>query len=201
MKTLIFHGSLKNLVPDPIQVHARSVAEALSLLAGFSPFNKPGFSRPHVRVKGFDSRDSLYVETEETEIHIYPTHIGGGGGKPGVLQVALAAVIAVVNFFTFNNPHVYMFAASLAVGGLIQMLTPQPDLSGDSENQDKSRYLPSNKNTTKIGTPISLLFGRRRVYGHYLSFDVDAVDMKVAPKFNYCKPGNSSGDVAYCVIS
>ena len=119
----------------------------------------------------------------------------------GVLQVALAVVIAVVNTLTVKNPHVYMFAASLAVGGLIQMLTPQPDLSVDSEDQEKSRYLPANKNTTKIGTPISLLFGRRKVYGHYLSFDVDAVDISAAPKFNYCKPGNTSGDVAYCVIS
>ena len=69
----------------------------------------------------------------------------------------------------------------MIVGGLIQLLTPVPEID-TGEDGDGSKFLGSTKNTVKIGTRIPVLYGTRKWGGHYLSFDIDATnDDEVSP--------------------
>ena len=63
----------------------------------------------------------------------------------------------------------------MILGGIMEMLMPVPKATS-ALSEDKSKYLPANKNTVKVGTPIPLLFGRGRMYGHFLSFDIDSTN-------------------------
>ena len=59
------------------------------------------------------------------------------------------------------------------LGGLSQLLAPTPEAE---EEQNRSAYLGAPGNTVKIGTRIPILYGRHKVYGHFLSFDINAIE-------------------------
>jgi hypothetical protein len=63
--------------------------------------------------------------------------------------------------------------AGLILGGLMELIMPQPRPSGPGE---ASKYLGAQGNTTRIGTPIPILAGRHKVFGQWFSFNVDAFD-------------------------
>jgi len=180
---LIFHGYLKGLFPGgQLEVGATSAAEAISALDG-----RPGFRREdgdihQVVLPGFGSHDALQAQTDVKEIHVLPA-LEGEGGNGGFLQVVIGAVLIVVGTVLtgMGNPlGPWMVKAGwmMVAGGVLQMLMPQPTISKDETL--RSNYLPANKNTIAIGTPIPLLVGRRKVYGQFLSFDIDAKDRGVA---------------------
>ena len=65
--------------------------------------------------------------------------------------------------------------ASMVLGGLIASMNRAPKadpISGDK----RSRFISGSKNTVDAGTPIPLIYGKMKVGGHYLSFDIDAED-------------------------
>lgn len=187
MKTLIFHGSLKTLCPQNLQIEADSVAEALSSLKLHPSFDIRKGVKHHVMVEGFGSKDAIYDKTSVEEIHIHPVMIGSGGG--GWTQIIIGALIIVAAVYTgglslgalgsISGAQMALVGASLMLGGIMQLLAPQPSIDKASE---KSRYLSGGKNTVGIGTRIPLIYGTRKAYGHYLSFDIDAVDLNKAPK-------------------
>jgi predicted phage tail protein len=203
MKTIYLHGSLKKLHPGPIKVHASSVAEAMTALKQY-----PGFDVENptpVRVEGFECRDALFAATDVSELHVYPA-LRGAGGKGGLLQIIVGAVIfivgAVLSYFGFGSGIPLMkFGAMMMLGGLIQMLAPQPQSSTSATNLQQSLYIPSDKNTTKIGTPIKLIFGTVRTFGHYLSFNVDSkrLDDSTLDIAGYCNH-TGAGQAQNCVI-
>ena len=45
-----------------------------------------------------------------------------------------------------------------------------------SKDPESSRYLGSTKNSVKIGTRVSICFGRNKVPGHFVSFNVDSTE-------------------------
>lgn len=63
--------------------------------------------------------------------------------------------------------------AMMVLGGIVQMLTPVPE----TDSTEGSLYLGAGVNTVRIGTRIPILYGTRKIGGHYLSFDVDAKDI------------------------
>jgi predicted phage tail protein len=174
MKTIYLHGSLKERHPEPIRVHASTAVEALSVLKQLPTFDAT--DPVSVRVKGFECRDALYEITDMEEIHVYPALVGGGG-KGGVLQIIVGVVVVIVGivlsvFGYGSGTPLIMSGMMMILGGILMMLAPTPKSSGDGSKQ--SLYIPSNQNTTKIGTRIPLIYGRVRRFGHYLSFNVDA---------------------------
>ena len=78
---------------------------------------------------------------------------------------------------------VFSFGMSLLLGGLMALIsTPTPDTTGVSNDISgvgdpaASRYLGSNKNTTKIGTRVSVAFGVNKIPGQYVSFNIDSTE-------------------------
>ena len=149
-----------------------------------------------IRVLGYDTKDKLnepLIGVEE--LHIVPDFSGGKGGffkvvlgavliglamwNPGAM---LSATKLVASGATTLQTLTMSIGVSLVLGGVLEMLSPAPTLkSQDSQGDpESSRYFPAEGNTVKIGTRIPLLYGSHRVYGHYLSFNVDTSDISIS---------------------
>lgn len=66
----------------------------------------------------------------------------------------------------------------MALGGILSMLTQpkSPTTATSNSNPDTTPYLGAPQNTTAIGTPIPIGYGRFKVYGQIVSADIEAVD-------------------------
>lgn len=186
MMTLIFHGYLKELFPDGrLTVGASSAAEAIAALEGRPGFRREDGDLHSITLPGFPCRDAIFETTEETEVHVLPALEGEGGKNGAFLQIVIGAAliyfsggIAAGMTSAFGTAvsagSVAMSGAMMVLGGILALLMPQPTIN--KEDTPRSNYLPANQNTVAIGTPIPLLVGKRRVWGHFLSFDIDALD-------------------------
>ena len=171
------HGYLKDFSDGPVEIEADNMAMAIEgvtrQLEGFKPNAVRG--RHRITAVGYESVEDLFTEPKSDELHIFPQF--AGGKKGGFMQILIGAALFAVSFFLPGSMAVLAGIAksmgiSMLLGGIAQLLAPQPS----SEDAKKSRYLGSPKNTVAMGTRIPILYGTFRVYGHYLSFDIDAKD-------------------------
>ncbi len=116
------------------------------------------------------------------EIRIVP--IVGGSKRGGTLQTIVGAVMVAAAFvLSFTplaaaSPYLYMMGASMMVGGVIQMLSPQANglsQSGAPENLPSYAF-GSAKNTTASGNPVPICIGERRWGGAIISASIEAQD-------------------------
>ncbi len=179
LKRIYFHGTLKSLSQGPIEVNAPSVAEAITAvtrqLPGFRPDPINGYKK--ISVVGFETVESLFTPTDVIDIHVFPQLNGGKSG--GFLQIALGAALVAASFIPgvgqVLGSILLKMGVMMLLGGVLQMFsTPQRDNEDSAKQQ--SRYLGPPKNTTQIGTRIGILYGRRKIAGHYLSYDIASVD-------------------------
>lgn len=187
MKLIVFEGYLRDMYPDGLMVAGDSAAECISALRFYPGFRESDGVRHEVHVPGFDTYDSLYAKTDAREIRMVPM-AAGAGGRGGMSQILLGVVLVALTAWNPLGLFAGSFApfffagslgASLIANGVVQMLSPQPS-TGDMSTDQKSNYLAANRNTTKVGTRIPLVLGKRRVYGHILSFNVTASSMPPA---------------------
>lgn len=201
MKTIYLHGYLNDLHPEPIKVVAESVAEALSALALIPAFSPRKGKQYSVAIDGFITEASVRDKTDVEEIHVRPV-VFAGGGNGGLFQMIIGALLIVVSFIpgiagTPIGTALFNAGVAMILGGVIQMLMPQPKLEGVGEDEMRSQYLGARGNTVAIGTSIPMIFGRHKAYGHYLSFDVDAGDLNTTPAAWYASPLTDFGELTY----
>lgn len=169
------HGSLKAIHPDPIYVNVETAAEAVEAvtrqLEGFKPDVN---GRKRIRIVGFHTIEDLYSELKTDVLDIVPQLNGGKQG--GFVQILLGAALVAASFFVPGiwSSFLLSMGASMALGGIASLLAPAPE--ADKSKQVETRYLGSPGNTVKIGTRIPIIYGMDRAYGHYLSFDISALD-------------------------
>jgi predicted phage tail protein len=191
---IILHGKLKELYSETLELTGNTAAELINgmckVTKAFNP--KPGQPRHEIAVLGFESESRLKspLSDDIKELHLVPSMNGGKRG--GFFQIVVGAVL-IAAAFAFpatigawgamgagvTSSFAFSIGFSLVMGGLLGMLSPTPEADnfGNGEaDPEASKYLASSGNTVKIGTRIPLVYGRFRIFGHYLSFDVDAVD-------------------------
>lgn len=195
-----FHGYLKKLFPKPIELQAETAYEAIRNIS----FNYPQFKAPldigryRIRIKDYDSLESLKVPLFTDSLHIYPFF--KMGKSSGWVQIAIGVALVTLGGFGLAvygtglaasaaagsglaaaglaglNGLVYA-GVGMLVGGVISLLAPQPKLDNDMvSDPSASKYLGAPKNTVAVGTRIPIGYGLFRVYGHYISFNINAVD-------------------------
>lgn len=177
---ILFEGYLAEMYPQGIEVAADTAHEAVQALAAFPGFEPESGVRHTVIIRDFDSFELLHAITKVPAITLVPVLLAAGGGGSPFKQVLIGAVLVGLSFWnpvagTKFAAFLLNAGAGLVIGGLIQLISPAPRPE-DSGSDKRSRMLGADGNTTRIGTPIPLLFGRSKVNGHYLSFDVDAKD-------------------------
>ncbi|HBQ6954097.1 TPA: tail assembly protein [Klebsiella pneumoniae] len=130
------------------------------------------------------SEDDLGFPVSGEVIRIIPVVIGSK--KAGILQTILGAVLVVAGFIsTFTPaaaaaPYLYSMGASMMLGGVIQMLSPQPGGLARKESSDnKASYAFGGvTNTASQGYPVGLLYGKRRIGGAIISAGIYVEDQQ-----------------------
>ena len=130
------------------------------------------------------SEDDLGFPVSGEVIRIVPVVIGSK--KAGILQTILGAVLVVAWFIsTFTPaaaaaPYLYSMGASMMLGGVIQMLSPQPGGLARKESSDnKASYAFGGvTNTASQGYPVGLLYGKRRIGGAIISAGIYVEDQQ-----------------------
>ncbi|HHR6448324.1 TPA: tail assembly protein [Providencia alcalifaciens] len=168
----------------------REAIKALSVLYdGFEQFlasaHLKGLEFAIFKGKRNISEDEFHIVTHE-EIRIAPVIKGSkrGGFFQTVLGVAMIAVGAIATYFGGGAIGVPMMkmGAAVALGGVVQMLSPQPrGLSMRQDADNKPSYAFGGAvNTTAQGNPVPLLYGldRREVGGAIISAGIYTEDQK-----------------------
>lgn len=185
LKTIHLHGPFAYYHDGPIEVMGDTIAEIVEAVTrqvkGFDP--DPINGRKRISVVGYDTEESLYQDVSENELHIVPQMIGSKDNAV-LTQIVLGSVLVGVGLaMGTTGPGALLgsiaikIGALMILGGLSQMLSPQPE-ADKSSDVSRTRYLGTPKNTVQIGTRIPILYGEDRVYGHYLSFDINAREFK-----------------------
>ncbi|HGL6262912.1 TPA: tail assembly protein [Enterobacter roggenkampii] len=128
--------------------------------------------------------DDLGFPVTGEVIRIVPVIIGGK--KAGVLQTVLGAVLvaagAVLSFtpWAAASPFLYKFGAAMMLGGVVQMLSPQPSGLASKQSADNraSYAFGGVTNTAAQGYPVPLLYGRRRIGGAIISAGIYVEDQQ-----------------------
>ncbi|MEY7428062.1 tail assembly protein [Citrobacter freundii] len=128
--------------------------------------------------------DDLGFPVTGEVVRIVPVIIGSK--KAGVLQTilgaALVAVGAVLNFtpWAAASPFFYKFGAAVMLGGVVQMLSPQPSGLASKQSADNraSYAFGGVTNTAAQGYPVPLLYGRRRIGGAIISAGIYVEDQQ-----------------------
>lgn len=126
-------------------------------------------------------------------VRLIPKYSGGKNG--GMTLLAVAAIIAITVFTagTGTAPALAFLAAgttagsiavsiaiSLAIGGITQMLSPQPDgLSSRTDPDNKASYAFGGPvNTAAQGVPVPVFYGYREVGGAVISASLVSEDQQ-----------------------
>ena len=145
-----------------------------------------GFEREIKRLEALGMRFAIFrnrknIGTDEfdrggaREVRIVPVIAGSKRG--GVLQTVLAAVLIVVGAVA-QQPYLVQAGVALAIGGVMQMLSPQAKgLSQSAAPENLPSYaFGSAKNTTASGNPVPICIGERRWGGAIISASIEAQD-------------------------
>lgn len=117
-----------------------------------------------------------------TEIRIVPVLAGSKRG--GVLQTIIGVVmiiagVALSPFTGGSSLALAKFGALVALGGVLQMMSPQPKgLKGRQPTENQPSYAFGGAvNTTAMGNPVGLGYGKRRIGGAIISAGIYAEDL------------------------
>ena len=174
LRRVHLHGAFKAFHDGPIEVFAKTVAEAVlrvtNQLEGFRPDAVRG--RKLVQVAGHNTVESQFAPSTTEDIHLFPAMSFAKDG--GVVKTVLGFILIVAAIFmggVFWPAIIASAGVSLMISGILQLMTPAPSIDRPG---DRSKYIPSQQNTVKIGTPIPILYGTYRAAPHILSLNIDA---------------------------
>lgn len=165
-----------------------SAAEAVRFLLANFPHLEPELAQGHYRVSvgAYDlGEDELVHPTGRQEIKIVP--VVAGAGALGRIIAGAALIIASIFipgtaliFGTAVKGLVFGIGASLALGGVAQLLTPVPTLptGTDSQQDPRKTYSFSGiQNTSRQGTPVPVIYGETLVGSVVISAGIDTVQV------------------------
>jgi predicted phage tail protein len=194
MKTVKLLGELGKKFGKSFKLDVKSPAEAVrALRANFSEFDKhlieSGNRGVGYRVlvgKKAQSIDEIHNPAGNEEIRFVPVlHGAGGVGNviAGAVLLVAAAALNIVAPFNPISPYLISAGVAMAIGGVIQMLTPMPNLSPDTSNNQ-----PDNKpsytfngavNTSAQGYPVPVGYGRMIVGSAVISAGIVAEELPI----------------------
>ena len=127
------------------------------------------------------SEDELQTAGGAEDIRIAP--VIAGSKNSGLVSAVLGAVLVVAGVFTGGlstavGLGLMSVGGGMVIGGVAQMLVPQPEgLSDSSQANNKPSYAFGGPvNTVAQGRPVGLLYGERMVGGAIVSAGIYAED-------------------------
>ncbi|HBC6429449.1 TPA: tail assembly protein [Citrobacter amalonaticus] len=192
MITIVLGGTLGKTFGKSHNRVVTTTAEAIRALCctinGFEDYlntsKQRGITYAVFRGKKNLSKEDLAFPVTNEIIRIVPVVIGSK--KSGVLQTILGAVLVVVGVVLSFTPAAaaapwfYGTGASMMLGGVIQMLSPQPTgLASKQDAANQASYAFGGvTNTAAQGYPVPLLYGKRRIGGAIISAGIYVEDQQ-----------------------
>ena len=191
LKTMRLKGLMARKFGAVHQYHVADLRELIRAMCSQVPGFRKYVSNAHlqgVRFAFFSGKDNIGLQEFDmssagTEFEMEP--VLEGSKKSGVLQVVIGAVALVAAYFTAGASFAVLgvtastvttaltgLGISMALGGVIQMLTPQPkyNVGASSSTDNKPNYaFGSPVNTVAMGYPVPVLYGRREIGGAIIS--------------------------------
>lgn len=172
VRTIILSGPLGRQFGREFNLAVNSPAEAVRALC----IMVPGFQRflTTAKQKGLEfavfigrqniSKEQLRDPPGDEVIRIAPVLVGAKRG--GILQTIIGVVLIVVGVYTGFEPAVQL-GASMVLGGVVQMLSPQPKGLGakDSAENAPSYSMNGTVNTQAQGNPVPVAYGGHETKG------------------------------------
>ncbi|EMW1040524.1 tail assembly protein [Citrobacter freundii] len=192
MTTIKLSGSLAKTFGREHQRLITTTQEAIRALCatipGFEKYLNTSKSRGLTfsifRAKQNIWEDDLAFPNCGREIHIVP--VIRGSKRSGLLQTILGVALIAAAAFPVLTPGLGIAAsnimfgigASMALGGVAQMLSPQPGgLASKQDADNKASYAFGGvTNTTAQGNPVPLCYGKRRIGGAIISAGIYVED-------------------------
>lgn len=189
-RTIRLHGVLASKFGATFEYTARDALHAIramsKLITGFEVFmlnaHKQGFTFSVIVGGRSCDKDALDMTKGHEDIHIMP--VITGSKRAGVFQTILGVALIAVAWWSplgMAAPTAFFVGASgaaMALGGIAQMLAPQPPgLSMRESPENKPSYaFGSPVNTTAQGNPVPILYGSREIGGAIISAGVYTED-------------------------
>ena len=132
----------------------------------------------HVEDSPLTMDEELLMNFGEGDMYISPAPEGSGNAIRGILKIVAAAVIAfvIIPAMTLSGGWLYAayaFAGSLAMSGLADLMAPDPATDVENDSRPDASYLFQGSGQTILeGDPVPLLYGRLRIPGRLIDFDV-----------------------------
>lgn len=166
LRTIRLYGQLGSRFGRSFRLAVSSPAEAVRALCAILP----GFQQYLTRAKEngmafavFAGKQNLTKEQLQDppgneDIRIAPVLLGSKRG--GVLNIILGVVLIVVGVYT-RNVNLIVQGGAMVVGGVVQMLGPQPKGLGaqDSVENRPSYSMNGTVNTQAQGNPVPVAYG------------------------------------------
>ncbi|HFK5674614.1 TPA: tail assembly protein [Enterobacter asburiae] len=192
VRTIRLYGVLGTTFGREFQLSVASPKEAIRALCvivpGFEGFlntsKQRGLTYAVFSGKRNLNDDELSMDQSSADIRIAPVILGSKrrGVFQTILGVALVAVGAVASYFGGGAVGVPLmqFGAAMALGGVVQMLSPQTTgLASKQSADNKASYAFGGvTNTTAQGNPVPLLYGKRRIGGAIISAGIYVDDQQ-----------------------
>lgn len=194
LRTVRFHGPMVDVFGPKFDYRAHNVIKAIdamkNLLPGFERYmleaHKRGLTFAVFVGKRNVAKDELELTKGNEDIHLVPVVIGSK--QAGLFQTILG--VALVALSIWNPAFLGMSAAvaqgvgavgaSMALGGVVQMLSPQAGGLRMRQDQDNkpSYAFGGPVNTTAQGNPVGVLYGTREIGGAIISAGIYTEDQQ-----------------------
>lgn len=189
IRTIKLGGILGKKFVKEFKYRARDIPHAIRALKG----QFPGFERfmNEAQIRGLTfavfvgrknvSEEEIDMTKGNDDIRIIPVIIGSKRG--GIFQTILGAALIAISFTPIGvpfAPYLQMAGASMLLGGVVQMLSPQPGgLSVGQNAENKPSYAFGGPvNSTTQGNPVGVLYGSREIGGAIISAGIYAEDQQ-----------------------
>jgi len=191
LKTMRLKGLMAKKFGAVHQYHVADLRELIRAMCSQVPGFKKYVSNAHlqgVRFAFFSGKDNIGLQ--EFDMSSAATHfemepVLEGSKRGGMLQIVIGAVALVAAYFTAGASFTVLgvtastvttaltgLGISMALGGVIQMLTPQPkyNIGASSSTDNKPNYaFGAPVNTVAMGYPVPVLYGQREIGGAIIS--------------------------------
>ncbi|CAI2148009.1 TPA: tail assembly protein [Serratia marcescens] len=197
LRTVRFHGPMVDIFGPKFEYRAHNVPKALeamkNLLDGFERYmleaHKRGLTFAVFVGKRNVGQDELELTKGTEDIHLVPVVIGSK--RAGLFQTVLGVAL-IGAAIAFSPAGLGVFSATgglttmaytgaaMALGGVVQMLSPQMGGLRMRQDQDNkpSYAFGGPVNTTAQGNPVGVLYGTREIGGAIISAGIYTEDQQ-----------------------
>jgi predicted phage tail protein len=184
LRKIKLYGRLAKFIGHRVlEADVATAAEAVRFLLANWPQLEGHMNDQHYRVSvgKYDlEAEELHHPAGAAPISFVPVTTGAGAVARIIAGVALVALSFIPGIGALGVALMQGVGASLALGGVAQLLTPTPTVPQGADSQDdprKSYSFSGIQNTSRQGTPLPRVYGRMIVGSVVASAGIDTVQV------------------------